>query len=113
MQELDGDQLAEVASILVTLMIFYSIDAKYRFSRNDTVAKGLFRVLSMAGGIAVGLATLLVWAQMFLPQEHQLPPLAYFIPATFALLSAFALAFEVIVLRIRGEANDETEQEES
>lgn len=111
MQELKAEELVELASIMVTLMIFYSIDAKFRFQRKEKTAQGLFRVVSIVGGIVTAIAALIIWVEMFLPEENKtIPVLAYFIPATIAITAALILAFEVLVLRFKDQQNDESEE---
>lgn len=110
MQELEPEQLVELAGILVTLMIFYSIDAKYRFQRKRKAAKGLFRAISIAGGITVAVAALVVWVEIFLPKENTLiPVLAYFIPSIISLILALILAFEVLLMRFIDRDDEESQ----
>lgn len=100
MEELHGDQLVELASLIVTLMIFFSIDAKYRFKRGRSPARGLFRVTSMVGGVSTAIALTVVWVEMFLPDENKaIHMLVYFVPASIAVIAALILAIEVIFLR--------------
>lgn len=93
-------ELVQVAALLVTLMIFFSIDAKFRFRRDEVIAKGLFRVMSLIGGLFTVIALVIVWIEMFMPDENGLfPVLAYFIPASIAIFSALVLGIEVTFLR--------------
>lgn len=111
MQELNTTELTQVAALLVTLMVFFSIDAKFRFRRDEVIAKGVFRVTSLAGGFFTVIALLVVWIEMFLPDENGvIPVLAYFIPASIALLAALVLAVEVTFLRgIFGDNEEDTD----
>lgn len=107
MQELKSDQLIELAGLLVTLMIFFSIDAKHRFSRKNAVAKGLFRFTSIGGGLMTAISLVVVWVETFLPDGgNTIPVLFYFVPTSLAILAALVLAIEVVFLR-KGNEPDE------
>ncbi|MBO1901754.1 hypothetical protein J4H92_07295 [Leucobacter weissii] len=107
LQELGTGQLVEFAGLLVTLMIFFSIDAKYRFSRTGGTARILFHGASIVGGIATAVGLVVVWIEMFLPEEDRtIHLLMYFVPASVSVLAALVLAVEVIFLR-----RDQSERE--
>ncbi|MDG8251877.1 hypothetical protein OK842_11560, partial [Streptococcus pneumoniae] len=83
--ELSRDQLSEFAGLLVTLLIFFSIDAKFRFRRSDASQKTLFRVSSIVGGLAAVTALAVVWVELFLPEDNKMiHVLVYFVPASLA-----------------------------
>lgn len=108
--ELTRDQLSEFSGLLVTLLIFFSIDAKFRFRRQDHSEKALFRVSSIVGGIAAVTALAVVWVELFLPEDNKMiHVLVYFVPASIAIIAAFVLSVEVIFLRksSEGESGEE------
>ncbi|MEB4614012.1 hypothetical protein [Leucobacter sp. M11] len=99
MRDMEPDQLVELASLLVTLMIFFSIDAKHRFNRKPHGERNLFHTISMVGGIATAVAFAVVWVELFLPEENKsIDVLLYFLPSSIAVLAALILAFELLVL---------------
>lgn len=65
--ELSRDLLSEFAGLLVTLLVFFSIDAKFRFRRRDKPEKALFRASSTIGGIAAVTALAIVWVEPSYP----------------------------------------------
>lgn len=111
MEQLESEHLAEIASLLVTLMIFFSIDAKFRFRRKKTVAKEVFRTASISGGVLTVVSLAIVWVEMFLP-EKTMPALLYFVPASLAILAALVLAVEVVLLRKGSEPEEEGDTDE-
>ncbi|MFF8818689.1 hypothetical protein ACF07D_11910 [Leucobacter sp. NPDC015123] len=101
--ELSRDQLSEFAGLLVTLLIFFSIDAKFRFRRRDSSQKALFRISSIVGGLAAVTALAVVWVELFLPEDNEMiHVLVYFVPASLAIVAAFVLSVEVIFMRKSG-----------
>lgn len=109
--ELQRDQLVELAGLLVTLLIFFSIDAKYRFNRKASSTKTLFRLSSISGGIATVVALAVVWVEQFLPEDNtSIHVLAYFVPASLAILAAVVLSIEVLFLR-KSPSSSEDERE--
>lgn len=97
---MEPDQLVELASLLVTLMIFFSIDAKHRFNRKPKTQKNVFHFFSIFGGIATAISFSIVWIELFLPEEDKtIHVLFYFLPSSLAVLAALVLAFELLVLR--------------
>lgn len=110
MRDLEPDQLIGLAGLLVTLMLFFSLDAKFRFSRRKRLSLQVFHVTSIVGGLLTVVALIVVWIELFLPEDDStIHVLMYFIPASGALLAALVLAFEVLVLRNRSHgAEDDT-----
>lgn len=110
--ELTRDQLSEFSGLLVTLLIFFSIDAKFRFKRRDKSERALFQLSSIVGGIAAVTALAVVWVELFLPEDNEMiHVLVYFVPASVAILAAFVLSVEVIFLR-KETSNRDSESEE-
>ena len=110
--ELSRDQLSEFAGLLVTLLIFFSIDAKFRFRRSDASQKTLFRVSSIVGGLAAVTALAVVWVELFLPEDNKMiHVLVYFVPASLAIIAAFVLSVEVIFMRKSGRESNDASQE--
>ncbi|GAA1569602.1 hypothetical protein [Leucobacter aridicollis] len=110
--ELSRDQLSEFAGLLVTLLIFFSIDAKFRFRRRDASQKTLFRVSSIVGGLAAVTALAVVWVELFLPEDNKMiHVLVYFVPASLAIIAAFVLSVEVIFMRKSGRESNDASQE--
>lgn len=58
MRIIPSDELVELIQLFVTLMIFFSIDAKHRFSKSrrnrEYAAKTFFAFLSILWGISHG-----------------------------------------------------------
>lgn len=105
--ELTRDQLSEFAGLLVTLLIFFSIDAKFRFKRRDSSEKALFRLSSIVGGISAVTALAVVWVELFLPEDNKtIHVLVYFVPASVAIVAAFVLSVEVIFMRKVSEGDE-------
>lgn len=105
MRDLLPAELVGLCALLVTLMLFFSIDAKFRFRRSTELTQDIFRVTSIVGGLTTALALLITWVELFLPEDNTaIHVLSYFVPSTIAILAAVVLAFEVLILRDRGRA---------
>lgn len=102
-RDLLPDELVGLCALLVSLMIFFSIDAKFRFRRSSELTQDVFRITSIVGGLSTAFALLIAWVELFLPEDNDtIDVLFYFVPSTIAILAVVVLAFEVLLLRDRG-----------
>lgn len=81
MRIIPPDELVELIALFVTLMIFFSIDAKHRFSQKENekerTAKRFFGALSITGGFATTIAAGITWVDFFFPKKT--PQFLFFI----------------------------------
>ncbi|MGB3414301.1 MAG: hypothetical protein WBA28_06250 [Microbacteriaceae bacterium] len=104
MRVIPSNELVELIGLFVTLMIFFSLDAKFRFSPNIKHHKNqeFFKISSIVGGLATVIAAISVWVEFFLPREDgTLMLLFILIPGSIAFLAALFLALDVLFLRFR------------
>src|SRR5690625_345017 len=100
MRVLTPNQLISVAAFLITLLIFFSMDAKFRFRGRNRRAGTIFRSTSFVGGVSRSVPIVTTWFTIFLPPGLRPPSmLIYLVPATIAIIAALMLSVEVIFLR--------------
>ena len=108
MRGLSPDQLLAAAGLIVTLLIFFSIDAKFRFRPSARRAREIFHTTSIVGGISCAIAFVVIWINVFIPDDMEpINLLTYFIPSSVAIACALLLSIEVIFLRRDSEDDDD------
>src|SRR5690606_20316055 len=112
MRVIPPDELVELIALFVTLMIFFSIDAKHRFSKNrdqkEYSSKTFFAGLSITGAIATVVAAVITWIDFFLPEENTAISLIYIlVPGSIAFLAALGLGVDVLIMRMSPDEPDD------
>ncbi|MGO3734905.1 MAG: hypothetical protein ACTJFR_07150 [Canibacter sp.] len=108
MRELTPDQLLDAAALIVTLLIFFSIDAKFRFRKDARRVREEFRIVTIIGGLSSAVALVVVWINLFIPDDmDRIHMLTYFVPSSIAILSALVLSLEVLFFR--KDSDDDTD----
>lgn len=101
MRVLPTAELSDLIALFVTLLIFFSLDSKFRFSKNSNArhAKLFFEIVTIVGGIFTVLSALITWIAFFLPEKYFVQWYLILIPGTIAFLAALTLCVEVLFLR--------------
>lgn len=68
MRVIPTNELIELIALFVTLMIFFSIDAKHRFSRDSKHPRNrrFFAITSIIGVLTTVIAAVISWVEFFL-----------------------------------------------
>lgn len=93
-----SSELVSLISFLAVLLLFFSIDIRARFPGDDDPwHKKLFDWVSRLGGVSTGIALLLGWVDIFLPDDNTAVHVALVaIPGTVAVGCAIVLGLEMV-----------------
>lgn len=104
MRDLNADDLGVLLSVFVVLLIFFGVDFHITRKRTQlpTRSTKAFAVVSAIGEGATGIAIILTWISLFLPDEFRIiDTWLVFIPGSIAILCALILTIEVVTHRVR------------